>query len=126
MASPRSVLRAQSLTRQLQLALANVRPVPPEQENLASYSGLIPSAMEENDVEEDRMRRSGAPSPDDMCPMKALGARSNDHRVSPPIEWFLYCILYRSLTRYHRRTATGPKEPRGRFTIGFTGRTSWF
>ncbi|KAJ5318295.1 hypothetical protein N7476_004715 [Penicillium atrosanguineum] len=80
MASPRSVLRAQSLTRKLQLALANVRPVPSEQETLASHGGLLPSAMEEHDVEEDRMRRSRAPSPDDMCPMKALGARSNDHQ----------------------------------------------
>jgi hypothetical protein len=125
MASPKSVVRAQSLTRTLQLALANARPVPSGREDLASHGGLLPSAMEEHDVVEDRMRRSRAPSPDEICPMKARDPGTTEHRVSPPTDLFLYYSLYRSLTRHHRRVTTKPKEPRGRVMVGFTVRTSW-
>jgi hypothetical protein len=113
MASP-SIFRAQSLTRKLQLALTNGRSVSLEQKSPASHIGLLPSAMEERIVEEDRTRRSRAPSPEEMCPMKLLDPRPNARRVSPPIELF----LCHSLTRYHRAIAE-PKELRERFMICF-------
>ena len=111
MASP-GILRAQSLTRKLQLALASGRSASLEQKNLASHIGLLPSAMEERIMEEDRTRRSRAPSPEEICRMKLLDRRPNARRVSAPIELFL-CP---SLTRYHRATAE-PKELRERFMI---------
>lgn len=119
MASP-SIFRAQSLTRKLQLALTNGRSVSLEQKNLASHIGLLPSAMEERIVEEDRTRRSRAPSPEERCPIKLLDPRPNARRVSPPIELF----LCHSLTRYHRATAE-PKELRERFMICFKVHKRW-
>ena len=95
MESPR-ILRAQSLTRKLQLALSIDRSVSLEQKSLASHVGLLPSAMEEPIAEEDRTRRSRAPSPEELCPVKLLDSQSNARPVSPPIE----LVLRHSLTRY--------------------------
>ncbi|KAJ6084299.1 hypothetical protein N7486_011099 [Penicillium sp. IBT 16267x] len=84
MIGPKGIHRAQSLTHKLQRALTQVRSVSSErEENLASHIGLLPSALQEQIIE-DRTRRPRAPSPEETHPKKLFDPQSSTRQVSLP------------------------------------------
>lgn len=85
MASTRSICRTQNLTQKLQLALREVRSISPERpEKRASRVRLLPSAMEEQIVEKDRVRISRTPSPEEIHPMELINPQPDTCQVSSP------------------------------------------